>query len=81
MESETEMKELKKLIVLGKMRESAVQADVRPYLKVLEELSEAEEWYILRGEKLVPPRGVRRKVCELAHEDHLGHTLTKQRVR
>ena len=36
---------------------------------------------VYRDDKLVPPAGLRSKVCTLAHEGHLGRSYSKNRLR
>ncbi|KAJ1124181.1 hypothetical protein NDU88_002642 [Pleurodeles waltl] len=57
-----------------------VKEDVRGYWEVCSELHLTKE-LVMRGERIVPPEALWRKLIDLAHEGHLGRTLTKSRLR
>ena len=81
MRKDATMKEAISMVKSGRRRESAVSMSVRPFCKILDELSNPEEDVLMRGQKFIPPMGVREKLMALAHQGHLGQTLTKKRVR
>lgn len=65
----------------GVKRESTVPVAVRPFVKIIVELSVCGEGLISRGEKCIPPQGLHFELFKFAHEGHLGQTLTKRRLR
>ncbi|KAJ1192003.1 hypothetical protein NDU88_001315 [Pleurodeles waltl] len=70
-----------KMIVEGGRRESTLPPALRPYGKVLDELSILDKRVLVRGERLIPPVGVRKRLFDIAHEEHLGQTMSKKRLR
>ena len=81
MERDAMLKEVMSIVKNGRRRESAVGVDVRPFCKILKELSVPGMDVVLRGDKFIPPLGVRGNLIDLAHHGHLGQTMTKKRVR
>ncbi|XP_064469689.1 uncharacterized protein LOC135384417 [Ornithodoros turicata] len=61
---------------------SAAREDknLAPYYCVREELSTIQG-IVTRGEKVVPPAALRKRIISLGHESHPGIVRTKQRIR
>ncbi|XP_064467133.1 uncharacterized protein K02A2.6-like [Ornithodoros turicata] len=61
---------------------SAAREDknLAPYYCVREELSTIQG-IVTRGEKVVPPTALRKRIISLGHESHPGVVRTKQRIR
>lgn len=73
--------EVVKLLKSGPKRESCLPVSVWPYNKILDELSLGGDGVLIKGEKFIPLFGIRRKLLALAHEGHLGQTLTQRRLK
>lgn len=77
-------------LVLGKLlrvigrtwRPSSLKQDpdLAPYYCVLQELSTVQD-ILVRGDRVIPPTALRKRIIDLGHEGHPGIVRTKQRVR
>lgn len=67
-------------ICTGWRHEEQCDKVLSTYYKLREELSSVDG-LLLRGEVLVPPISLRRRLIDLAHESHPGIVRTKQRLR
>lgn len=63
-------------VPLNKIKE----ADVQGLWSVRDELS-VQGGYLFRGDRLIPPANIRKKIIELGHEGHQGISKTKSRIR
>ena len=72
-----DLQELAQLINRGYYKDTP---KLRPYKKIFTELG-YEEGIIKRGDKVVVPKSLERKVVEAAHEGHQGEVKTKQLLR
>ena len=75
--NDKDLQELAKLIKRGYYKDTP---NLRPYKKIFTELG-YEEGIIKRGDKLVIPKSLERKLVEAAHEGHQGEVKTKQLLR
>ena len=57
-----------------------LSADIEPYYKYKDELSTYDS-FVLRGNRIVVPVELRKRVLQLAHETHQGIVRTKQFLR
>ena len=72
-----ELTELRSCIKNGVWNTSSVTV---PYMTVREELCVLGK-IVLRGNRIVPPKKLRQKLVQIAHEGHQGMTGTKQMLR
>ena len=55
--------------------------DLNRYYDLRSEIYEAER-IVLRGEKIIPPKSLRKKIINIAHnQGHLGISKTKEMIR
>lgn len=54
--------------------------ELQPFWNVREELSVVRS-NVCKSDKVIPPLSLRQRICELAHEGHLGRNLTKSKLR
>ncbi|KAJ1141051.1 hypothetical protein NDU88_007388 [Pleurodeles waltl] len=76
MKEDLVMNDVIKMIKNGGVRESVLFPPVRPYVKVLEDLSVYDGTVVMRGDCFIPPAGLRFRIFQLVHEGHLGQGLT-----
>ncbi|KAJ1184493.1 hypothetical protein NDU88_001299 [Pleurodeles waltl] len=57
-----------------------IEEDLKGYWEVRSELHIAKD-LVMRGERIIPPQELWEKLIGLAHEGHLGRTLTKNKLR
>ena len=55
-------------------------ADIKPFEKFLEDFS-VFEGILLRGNRIVVPTSLKKRILKLAHESHVGIVRTKQLLR
>lgn len=75
-DQDPEMQKLKDCILSGKWNDD----DLKPYSAFRLEYSFANN-LIMRGTKLVIPKSLRQRMCQLAHEGHPGQSMMKRRLR
>ena len=66
-----------RLLMQGAKRDSYVPPQLRPYIKILDELSVGDN-VVMRGDRFVPPLGLRQNLFAIAHEGHLGQSRTSK---
>lgn len=69
------------LVKQGGKRESCVVPSVRPFIKILDELSVSGDNVLTRGDRYMPPMELRPRLINLAHEGHMGQTFTQRRLK
>ncbi|KAJ1213856.1 hypothetical protein NDU88_001486 [Pleurodeles waltl] len=80
LEGDLDRHKLREFVVKGWPEFKDVPDSLKGYWNVRDELSlDGNELY--RGDKFVPPKDLRNKILNLAHEGHLGRSLTKSRLR
>ncbi|KAJ1095977.1 hypothetical protein NDU88_001126 [Pleurodeles waltl] len=79
-ERDLDRRKLEEFIVKGWPEYRDIPFSLKGYWNVRDELS-FNGGELFRGSKSVPPEGVRNKILNLAHEGHLGRSLTKSRLR
>jgi hypothetical protein len=72
------MTELKMAIRRGYVEKS--EHCLQPYKKILDEMS-VEKDIVLRGERIVMPEDLQKKIIQIAHESHLGRIKTIQLIK
>ena len=75
-----ELMQLVTYIQLGKIRECQKDSLTKPFANVFSELSYTEG-IVMRGSRIVVPKGLRSRVIEICHEGHMGIVKTKQLLR
>lgn len=75
-DEDPEMQKLKDCILTGKWDNE----DLKQYATFRLEYSYANK-LVMRGTKLVIPRSLRQRMCQLAHEGHPGQSMMKRRLR
>ena len=58
----------------------AVDADIKPFEPFWEEFS-VYDGILLRGDRIVVPMSLQRRILKLVHETHVGIVRTKQLLR
>ena len=61
-------------------KDKTVSDDIRPYYIVRESFS-SQDGVVYRGERIVVPQSLQKKLINLAHEFHFGLTKTKSRLQ
>ena len=56
-------------------------SDIKPFIKIKDELSIADDGIIMKGHQIIIPESLKRRILYLAHESHQGITSTKQLMR
>ncbi|KAJ1166690.1 hypothetical protein NDU88_007087 [Pleurodeles waltl] len=79
-ERDPDRHKLGEFIVKGWPEHRDIPDSLKGYWNVRDELS-LNGSELFRGSKSIPPEGVRSKILNLAHEGHLGRSLTKSRLR
>ncbi|KAJ1148944.1 hypothetical protein NDU88_001768 [Pleurodeles waltl] len=74
------LKGVEQMVVKGGQRERAVAPSMRPFVKIIDELTLSNNVIIVRNDKCVPPEELKERIISLAHEGRLGQTMTKKRV-
>lgn len=59
---------------------SDLPCELQPFWNVRDELSIAGT-NVLKADKIIPPEELRIRISEIAHEGHLGRSLTKSKLR
>ena len=59
---------------------SSKDKDLQPYIRIWNELSLAND-LILRGDRMIIPSKLQKKIVRIAHEGHLGIVKTKNLLR
>ena len=76
-ENDKETKEVRNALATGKWHSDKC---LKPYIAVKQELAE-KSGILLRSERIIIPKALRKNVLEIAHETHQGITKTKALLR
>lgn len=77
---DNDLKMLKELVIKGWPADKDVPESLKAFSNVSDELCIIDN-KLMRGCRAIPPRDLRDKLINLAHEGHVGRNLTKARVR
>lgn len=76
------MAQLKQFIITGWPEKKHLNAELRKFYEVREELSVGDNGvFVLRGDRVVPPSNLMKRLLTLLHEGHLEIVKTKQRAK
>ena len=81
MAKDTILGSVRKLLLQGSRCERSVAMSVRPFVNILDDLSVFGEHVNMRGDRFIPPEGLRFKLFKVAHDGHLGQACTAQRIK
>lgn len=81
-DQEAKMAQLKQFIITGWPEKKHLNAELRKFYEVREELSVGDNGvFVLRGDRVVPPSNLMKRLLTLLHEGHLEIVKTKQRAK
>lgn len=80
MVKDQELNKVKEHILRGWPKECELVGSLTSYFKICEELA-IENDIIMRGDKIIPPLGLRKKFVEIAHEGHFGISITRRLLK
>ena len=74
-----QMRQLKQAVEEGRISKGQEKI-LQPYKKMLTEITDVEG-ILVRGDRIIVPDEMRRRVVQIAHEGHLGVVKTKQLIK
>ena len=82
-QNDAELVELKKFISISRFNKilAPVPANLKVYKNIIDEVNEADDGILLRGQRIIVPRSLRNLVVDLAHSGHQGIVKTKSLIR